>query len=147
MQTVHARAARSIVNRTNLLNTSTYLSLNQVWGHNYFGQLGLGDNRRRIYPVNLNYFSERMVAAPNLAPRDGGGCLFLKPCFYDAGANFASSCITLWYRVFTVISASKGGKILTLRPHSSSDEYPSRIQENHRLKLQNPYYQLRDLYI
>ena len=46
-----------------------------VWGHNYFGQLGLGDNRRRIYPVPLRYFASKLVAAPNLAPRDGAGWL------------------------------------------------------------------------
>ena len=44
-----------------------------VWGHNYFGQLGLGDNRRRIYPVPLTYFKNRLVPAPNLSPRDGAG--------------------------------------------------------------------------
>jgi len=44
-----------------------------VWGNNYFGQLGLGDNRRRIYPVLLDYFRAKFVAAPNLSPRDGAG--------------------------------------------------------------------------
>ena len=46
-----------------------------VWGHNYFGQLGLGDFRRRIYPVPLDYFRSKLVPAPNLAPRDGGGIM------------------------------------------------------------------------
>jgi len=44
-----------------------------VWGSNYFGQLGLGDFRHRIYPVNNNYFSRRFLTPPNLAPRDGKG--------------------------------------------------------------------------
>jgi len=47
-----------------------------VWGHNYFGQLGLGDRRRRTYPVSLRYFETKLVPAPKLAPRDGAGLSF-----------------------------------------------------------------------
>ena len=44
-----------------------------VWGSNYFGQLGLGDERMRVAPTLLRYFAAELRRAPNVGPLDGGG--------------------------------------------------------------------------
>jgi hypothetical protein len=90
-----------------------------VWGSNYFGQLGLGDFRRRIYPVPLDYFRTKLVPAPNLSPRDGAGIEFLRS--YHFGEMLIAGKVFVWQKSMHSGTCMLESRILVLILYSIQD--------------------------